>query len=65
MWPLIVSCGYIPKRSDLMDMDATGKNPSIPETSVSSYNVVWSAPGGSSADSMPLGNGDIGLNVWT
>lgn len=29
------------------------------------YDVRWSAPGSSSKDSMPLGNGDIGLNVWT
>ncbi len=28
-------------------------------------NVVWNEPGKSSADSMPLGNGDISLNVWT
>ena len=32
---------------------------------LSSYDVVWNEPGRSSADSMPLGNGDIGLNVWT
>ena len=29
------------------------------------YDVIWDNPGTSSADSMPLGNGDIGLNVWT
>lgn len=28
-------------------------------------DVIWDTPGSSSADSMPLGNGDIGLNVWT
>jgi hypothetical protein len=32
---------------------------------VSSNDVVWAEPGRSAADSMPLGNGDIGLNVWT
>lgn len=32
---------------------------------VSSNDVVWYEPGRTSADSMPLGNGDIGLNVWT
>lgn len=32
---------------------------------ISSNDVVWTQPGSSSADSMPLGNGDIGLNVWT
>src|ERR1700744_2907411 len=28
------------------------------------YNVDWTTPGPTSAASMPLGNGDIGLNVW-
>ncbi|MFC1739389.1 DUF5703 domain-containing protein [Planctomycetota bacterium] len=28
------------------------------------YNVVWDSPGENSAGSMPIGNGDIGLNVW-
>jgi hypothetical protein len=30
----------------------------------SSYNVVWDSPGVNSLGSMPLGNGDIGMNVW-
>ena len=28
------------------------------------YNVVWDVPGPTSSQSMPIGNGDIGLNVW-
>lgn len=28
------------------------------------YNVTWSTPSRDSSGSMPLGNGDIGLNVW-
>jgi alpha-L-fucosidase 2 len=28
------------------------------------YNVTWDTPGPSSSQSMPTGNGDIGLNVW-
>jgi len=31
---------------------------------LASYNVIWDTPGRNSSDSMPLGNGDIGLNVW-
>jgi hypothetical protein len=27
-------------------------------------NVKWNSPGPGAAESMPLGNGDIGLNVW-
>lgn len=28
------------------------------------YNVIWNTPSRNSSGSMPLGNGDIGLNVW-
>ena len=28
-------------------------------------NVVWDSPSTNSLGSMPLGNGDIGVNVWT
>lgn len=27
-------------------------------------NVTWKSPGKSSADSMPLGNGELGINLW-
>jgi hypothetical protein len=30
-----------------------------------SYNVIWDSPSKDSSGSMPLGNGDIGLNIWT
>ncbi len=29
------------------------------------YNVTWKELGESSLDAMPIGNGDIGVNVWT
>ncbi len=44
---------------------AAGLSPTELRLSVSSNDVVWDEPGRSAADSMPLGNGDIGLNVWT
>ena len=28
------------------------------------YNVVWETASQDSSGSMPIGNGDIGLNVW-
>ena len=28
------------------------------------YNVVWETASKDSSGSMPIGNGDIGLNVW-
>jgi hypothetical protein len=30
----------------------------------SDYDVIWDTPGADFSDSMPLGNGDIGLNAW-
>lgn len=29
------------------------------------YNVVWNEPGKDYRSSMPIGNGDIGMNLWT
>jgi hypothetical protein len=31
---------------------------------LAAYNVVWNSPSLNSKGSMPLGNGDIGVNVW-
>ena len=33
-------------------------------TQLDACNVSWDTPGPTSAESMPIGNGDIGLNVW-
>jgi alpha-L-fucosidase 2 len=43
---------------------AQQSNPNVTKQ-LSLYDVVWNEPGKGSADSMPLGNGEIGLNVWT
>ena len=34
------------------------------EDDVGRYDVVWTSPSKDSAGSMPIGNGDISLNVW-
>ena len=34
------------------------------EHPLDAYNVVWESPSANSSGSMPLGNGDVGLNVW-
>lgn len=31
---------------------------------LNNYNVIWNTPSENSSGSMPIGNGDIGLNVW-
>ncbi len=33
-------------------------------TKTAAYNVIWDTPSVNSLGSMPLGNGDIGMNVW-
>lgn len=33
-------------------------------SSVNKYNVVWTSPSPDHSGSMPIGNGEIGLNVW-
>jgi alpha-L-fucosidase 2 len=53
---LLSSCTLIPKSEDF-------GNPHIAE-SIEQYNVVWDSPSQSALGSMPVGNGDIGLNVW-
>lgn len=35
-----------------------------PTENLSRYNVTWDSPSLNSAGSMPLGNGDIGVNAW-
>jgi len=37
---------------------------SIHAASVSDYNIVWDSPSADYNGSMPIGNGDIGANVW-
>ena len=31
---------------------------------LSEYDVIWETPSENETGSMPLGNGDLGLNVW-
>ncbi len=43
---------------------ATPGPESKPGNPLDACNVVWDSPSTNSSGSMPLGNGDIGLNVW-
>src|SRR5438132_10337874 len=38
--------------------------PAAVQNPVDQDSVVWTSPSKDSSGSMPLGNGDIGLNVW-
>ena len=31
---------------------------------ISSHDVIWNTPGKNAADSMPIGNGELGINLW-
>jgi len=44
-------------------LSAEGKS-AMPLNSLDTCNVIWDSPSTNSSGSMPLGNGDIGLNVW-
>ncbi len=35
-----------------------------PSEDLARYNVVWDSPSRDAAGSMPLGNGEVGLNLW-
>ena len=43
---------------------AGAQDPGNSAAAVSEYNVVWDSPSADSNGSMPIGNGDIGANVW-
>jgi alpha-L-fucosidase 2 len=47
----------------LISVTVFGQQPDI-ASMLNKYNVVWDVPGPTSYQSMPIGNGDIGLNVW-
>ena len=49
----------------LIGVHAVGAEASAPQSQwVNDYAVVWDSPSFDAKGSMPLGNGDIGLNVW-
>jgi alpha-L-fucosidase 2 len=43
---------------------SVAKHPENINQLLDSNNVRWTVPGPTSSQSMPIGNGDIGLNVW-
>ncbi|MBT7302718.1 MAG: hypothetical protein HN849_24525, partial [Victivallales bacterium] len=38
--------------------------PGQDDASPDRYNVVWRSPSSDHSGSMPLGNGEVGLNAW-
>ncbi|MBN1912758.1 MAG: hypothetical protein JW818_23755 [Pirellulales bacterium] len=50
--------------SILIGLLVAGAVPACLAGDVADYNVVWDSPSRDHAGSMPLGNGDIGINAW-
>ncbi|MEI6603966.1 MAG: DUF5703 domain-containing protein [Verrucomicrobiota bacterium] len=44
-------------------VEAAKTNPGM-ETALAAHNVVWDTPSKDAHGSMPLGNGDVGINAW-
>ena len=62
LWPVLAFCMLVQSacihRAGAEDV-AASIGPDVEK-----YNIVWDSPSENSFGSMPLGNGDIGLNVW-
>ena len=48
----------------MLGMSASAASPAEIAGLLDSYDLKWDVPGPTSWQSMPIGNGDIGLNVW-
>lgn len=48
----------------LLALEKQGEMPADVVALLEKQNVTWDVPGPTSRESMPIGNGDIGLNVW-
>ncbi len=59
-WPVAEGCMALVFLGIMMTV--TGARATVP--SLDDCNVIWTTSSGDSSGSMPLGNGDIGLNVW-
>src|SRR4051812_4193396 len=51
-------------RQSRRDLVFPGKTVAPMLERLSQYNVVWDSPSKDASGSMPIGNGDLGANVW-
>ena len=59
-WPAVLVCLLAATASHVSAAEA---DPATGDW-LDAYNCVWTTPSEGSAGSMPLGNGDLGLNLW-
>src|ERR1039457_3597591 len=50
--------------SVLLGLSGAGGLSAAPPVELSRYNVMWDTPSHNAAGSMPIGNGEVGLNLW-
>ncbi len=62
-WFLTVMLCHAAIAADAPSVASGGSSPDW-VTSLKSQNLLWDSPSLASKDSMPIGNGDIGINVW-
>ena len=48
----------------LLGLSCAGELSAAAPEELSHYNVVWDTPSHNAAGSMPIGNGEVGLNLW-
>jgi len=60
---MLLTCLVLLDSCTLISESEDSKDQQIAE-SIRQYNVVWDSPSQDALGSMPVGNGDIGLNVW-
>jgi hypothetical protein len=48
----------------LLGLSFVGELSAAAPEELSHYNVVWDTPSHNAAGSMPIGNGEVGLNLW-
>ena len=62
LWPVLAFCMLV--QSTCIHRAGAENVAAFIGPDVEKYNIVWDSPSENSFGSMPLGNGDIGLNVW-
>ena len=60
----MASCVAIAVLSLLTTLSSRGADTISSRGPLDTYNVVWHSQSKDSSESMPVGGGDIGLNVW-
>ena len=58
---VLLTATAVPAASTAAD---NAKSNPAPEAALAAHNVVWDSPSKDAHGSMPLGNGDVGINAW-